>query len=90
MASAMLLNTCQVMVFWADRSNEGLKSMGLNFTRTWMNFFFTGTKIQIGEFYKDQKHHLPFFFYTSKFSVFIYNNNFNTRQVIINDMETNK
>jgi hypothetical protein len=23
-------------------------------------FFFTGTKIQIGEFYRDQKHHLPF------------------------------
>jgi hypothetical protein len=58
MADAMSLNTCHIMVYFADRSNEGLKYMGLNFTgANWVEFFFIGTKIQIGEFYKDQKYH---------------------------------
>jgi hypothetical protein len=57
MTSAMSLNPCHIMVFFVDRSNEGLKPMGLNFTRAnWMDYIFTGTKIQIENFYGEEKH----------------------------------
>jgi hypothetical protein len=39
------------MVFFADRSNEGLKSMGLNFTgANWVNFFLQGPKSKLENF----------------------------------------
>jgi hypothetical protein len=51
MADAMSLNTCHIMVYFADRSNEGLKSMGLNFTgANWVEFFLQGPKSKLKNF----------------------------------------
>jgi hypothetical protein len=51
MAYAMSLNPCHIMVFFADRSNEGLKPMGLNFTgANWMVFFLQGPKSKLTNF----------------------------------------
>jgi hypothetical protein len=45
MASAMSLNPCHVMVVFADRSNEGIKPMDLNFIgANWMNYVLQGPK----------------------------------------------
>jgi hypothetical protein len=48
MASATSLNPSHIMVFFCWHIKWGTKTYGLNFTRAnWMNYFFTGTKIQI-------------------------------------------
>jgi hypothetical protein len=39
--------------FFADRSNEGLKSIGLNFSGANWVVFFTVTKTQMRKFYRD-------------------------------------
>jgi hypothetical protein len=39
------------MVFFADKSNEGLKPMGLNFTgANWVDFFLQGPKSKLENF----------------------------------------
>jgi hypothetical protein len=47
----MSLNPCHAMVFFADKSNEGLKPMTLNFTgANWVDFFLHGSKSKLGNF----------------------------------------
>jgi hypothetical protein len=51
MADVMSLNTCHVMVYFTDSSNEGLKYMGLNFTgANWVDLFLQGPKSKLENF----------------------------------------
>jgi hypothetical protein len=45
---AASLNQCHVTIYFADRSNEELKSMNLNFTRWNKKNFFTRPKLKFG------------------------------------------
>jgi hypothetical protein len=61
MTSAVPLNTCHVMIFFADRTNEGLKPMSLSFRgANWVDFLFQRPKSKLKNFTKNQKHHLPY------------------------------
>jgi hypothetical protein len=51
MADVMSLNTCHVMVYFTDSSNEGLKYIGLNFTgANWVDLFLQGPKSKLENF----------------------------------------
>jgi hypothetical protein len=58
------------MVFFADKSNEGLKPMGLNFTgANWVDFFLQGSKSKLVNFTGTKSTFYPFFIYIKCFNV---------------------
>jgi hypothetical protein len=56
------------MVFFADRSNEGLKPMGLNFTEAnWMVWFLQGPKFKLKNFTGTKSTIYPLFIFYKLF-----------------------